>query len=335
MWGMVRIGVIGDGAMGTLCGCMLAEGGAEVVLWSAFEDHVREMEKQGENRRFLPGRRLPANLKVTAEAAELPRDAAFVVSAVPAQYLRQVMKRLASQLPPAPLVSVTKGIENETLLRPSEIIIDVLGRRTVGVLSGPCIAHEIALKLPATVVAASEDEALSSAVQSAISTPYFRVYRNSDRIGVELAGALKNVIAVAAGMCDGLGLGDNAKAALLTRGLAEITRLGAALGARRATFAGLAGMGDLATTCFSPHSRNRTLGEAIGRGRTLKEVLAGMEQVAEGVATTRSAAALAARSGVEMPITQEVQAVLFEGKSPRQGMVDLMKRPWKSEEEDN
>jgi glycerol-3-phosphate dehydrogenase (NAD(P)+) len=333
MWGMIRIGVIGDGAMGTLCGCMLAEGGAEVVLWSAFEQHVREMREQGENRRFLPGRRLPENLTITTDADELPRDAAFIVSAVPAQYLRQVCARLSSQLPPAPIVSVTKGIENETLMRPSEIIIDVLGRRTVGVLSGPCIAHEIALKLPATVVVAGEDEALGHAVQRAISTPYFRVYRNSDRVGVELAGALKNVIAVAAGILDGLGLGDNAKAALVTRGLAEITRLGVALGARRETFAGLAGMGDLATTCFSPHSRNRTLGEAVGRGRALGKVLAGMEQVAEGVATTRSAVALAARSGVEMPITQEVHAVLFERKSPQQGIRELMTRPWKSEEE--
>jgi glycerol-3-phosphate dehydrogenase (NAD(P)+) len=330
----MKIGIIGDGAMGTLCGCMLASLGGQVTLWSAFEEHVAEMRRQRENKRFLPGLALPENLAVTADAAALPRDAAFILSAVPTPYLRQVLTRLAPLLPAVQFVSVTKGIENETLLRPSQVIVDVLGPRTVGVLSGPCIAHEIARRLPATVVIACDDEALQHTVQQSMSSPYFRVYRNSDRVGVELAGALKNVIALAAGVCDGLGLGDNAKAALLTRGLAEITRLGVALGARRETFAGLAGMGDLATTCFSPHSRNRTVGEAIGRGQKLDQVLAGMEQVAEGVRTARSAVALAAREQIEMPITQEVYNVLFAGKSPKQGIRDLMTRPPRSEEDE-
>ena len=344
--GHLKVGIIGDGAMGTLCGCMLAEKGLGVTLWSAFTAHVEEMRRDGENRRFLPGLRFPAGLEVTADAAQLPRDAAFLLSAVPTPYLREVLLRIRPKLPEAPLVSVTKGIENETLMRPSEVLRDVLGplpaerhrpqpqQRTVAVLSGPCIATEVARRLPATVVVAcQDDERLAHMVQQTFSSPYFRVYRNNDPVGVELAGALKNVIAVAAGILDGLGLGDNAKAALLTRGLVEITRLGVALGARRETFAGLAGLGDLFTTCVSPYGRNRTVGEAIGRGRAIDDVLRGMQQVAEGVRTTRSVVALAAKLQVEMPITQEVQRVLFEGKEARQAIRDLMTRPWRAEDD--
>jgi len=334
----LRVGIIGDGAMGTLCACMLAEKGSRVTLWSAFTAHVEEMRRAGENARFLPGLKFPRGLAVTADAGELPRDADFLVSAVPTPYLREVWLRIGARVPPAPIVSVTKGIENETLLRPSEVIRELQssrgsGRPAVAVLSGPCIATEVARKLPATVVAASEDgEELPRLVQEAFSSPYFRVYRNSDALGVELAGAMKNVIAVAAGILDGLGLGDNAKAALLTRGLVEITRLGVALGARRETFAGLAGMGDLFTTCVSPYGRNRTVGEAIGKGRAVDDILRGMQQVAEGVRTTRSVVALAERHGVEMPITQEVYRVLFEAKDSRQAIRDLMTRPGKAED---
>jgi len=333
----LNVGVIGDGAMGTLCSAMLAARGARVTLWSAFADHVAELRRDRENRRFLPGVPLPAGVEVTGDAAQLPRDAAFILSAVPTPYLRDVLVRIAADVPPgAPIVSVTKGIENDSLLRPSEVIRDVLGgARTVAVLSGPCIAAEVARRLPATVVVACDDAGVAHLAQEALGSPHFRVYRSADPTGVELAGALKNVIAVAAGICDGLRLGDNAKAALLTRGLVEITRLGAALGARRDTFAGLAGMGDLVTTCVSPHGRNRAVGEAIGRGRSLDEILAAMEQVAEGVRTTRSAVALARRHGVEMPITEEVHAVLFEDKRPQQAIRDLMTRPWRAENEES
>ncbi len=328
------IAVIGDGAMGTLTACILAERGAQVTLWSAFADHARQLRQDGENRRFLPGVRLPKNVAVSAIAADLPRDAHLIISAVPTPYLRDVFSRIGGELPAAPIVSVTKGIENGSLKRPSELLREVLGpQRNVAVLSGPCIATEVAHRLPASVVVAGEDEMLCEAVQESMSSNYFRVYRNSDPLGVELAGALKNVIAVAAGMCDGLELGDNAKAALLTRGLVEISRLGIALGARRETFAGLAGMGDLVTTCVSPHGRNRTVGEAIGRGRTLQEILASMQQVAEGVHTARSAVELAAEAGVEMPICRQVYNILFENKPPRQAIEDLMTRPWRSEEE--
>ncbi|MBN2582899.1 MAG: NAD(P)-dependent glycerol-3-phosphate dehydrogenase [Planctomycetes bacterium] len=329
-----RVGVIGDGGMGTLCACLLAEGGAEVILWSAFADHAARLAADRENRQFLPGVPLPEGVRPTADAADLPRDPVFLVSAVPTPYLRAVMQRLKSRLPDAPIVSVSKGIENETLQRPSEVIGDVLPQRTVAVLSGPCIAFEVARRMPATVVVAAEDQALAETVQEAMGNPYFRVYYNSDVLGVELGGPLKNVIALAAGICDGLEIGVNAKAALLTRGLAEMTRLGVALGARRETFAGLAGVGDLITTCVSAHGRNRTVGERIGRGQSLDQVLEGMnEQVAEGVPTTRSVVALAARCGVEMPITGQVYEVLFSGKSPRQAIHDLMTRPWRSEEE--
>jgi len=333
---LLNVGVIGDGAMGTLCAAMLAAKGARVTLWSAFADHAAELRRDRENRRFLPGMAVPAGVEVTGDAADLPHNAAVLLSAVPTPYLREVLERIGPALPPdAPVVSVTKGIENRTLLRPSEVLRDVLGPgRTVAVLSGPCIAAEVARGLPATVVVACDDARVAHLAQEALGSATFRVYRSADPVGVELAGALKNVIAVAAGICDGLRLGDNAKAALLTRGLVEITRLGVALGARRETFAGLAGMGDLVTTCVSPHGRNRTVGEAIGRGRSLSDVLAAMEQVAEGVRTTRSAVALARRHDVEMPITDEVHAVLFEGKRPQQAIRDLMTRPWRAENED-
>jgi glycerol-3-phosphate dehydrogenase (NAD(P)+) len=329
-----NIGIIGDGAMGTLSACILAERGAQVTLWSAFADHAADIRRDRENKRFLPGLRLPENVSVTADAAEIPRQATLLVSAVPTPYLRDVFSRIGPELPVAPLLSVTKGIENGSLKRPSELLRELLGEeRPVAVLSGPCIANEVARRQPASVVVAGEDEALCETVQEAMSSGYFRVYRNSDPLGVELAGALKNVIAVAAGMCDGLGLGDNAKAALLTRGLVEISRLGIALGARRETFAGLAGMGDLVTTCVSPHGRNRRVGEAIGRGQTLRQVLESMKQVAEGVHTARSVVALAERCGVEMPICRQVYNILFEDKHPQQAIEDLMKRPWRSEEE--
>ena len=321
------IGIIGDGAMGTLTACILAERGAQVTLWSAFADHAAEINRLRENRRFLPGLKLRDNITVTANAADLPRNARLLVSAVPTPYLREVFTRIAADLPAAPLVSVTKGIEIGSLKRPSELLHEVLGaNRPVAVLSGPCIANEIARRKPATVVVAGQDEALCHDVQEAMSSNYFRVYRNSDPVGVELAGALKNVIAVAAGMCDGLELGDNAKAALLTRGLVEISRLGVKLGARYATFAGLAGMGDLITTCVSPHGRNRTVGEAIGRGRTLSQVLADMHQVAEGVHTARSAVKLAEQVDVEMPICRQVYNILFEDKPPRDAIQELMTR---------
>jgi glycerol-3-phosphate dehydrogenase (NAD(P)+) len=295
-----------------------------------------------ENRKFLPGCKLPENLAVTAADAEAFAGAELILSAVPTQFLRQVWKRLAGRCPAdAPICSITKGIEEETLLRPSEVILDVLGEpradvgggrgRAVAALSGPSIAPEIADHLPATVAVASEPPDLAEEIQELISRPYFRVYTNPDMLGVELAGATKNVIAIAAGVLDGLNLGDNAKAALVSRGLAEIVRLGVAAGAQAETFYGLAGVGDLITTCISPVGRNRSFGQHVGEGQSVEEALAATESVVEGVRTTRSVLALARRLGVEMPLCQGVHDVIFEGRSVKEAIAELMARPLKSE----
>jgi glycerol-3-phosphate dehydrogenase (NAD(P)+) len=247
--------------------------------------------------------------------------------------MRNVWRRLALHVPAGvSIVSVAKGIENQTLMRPTQILLDVVGRgRSLAALSGPNIAAELARYLPATAVAASEDAELALRIQSVFSTQWFRVYTNADVIGTELAGATKNVIAIAAGILDGLAAGNNAKAALVTRGLVEITRLGMAMGAQESTFQGLAGMGDLVTTCVSPEGRNRTVGEQIGKGRKLQDVLGSMDSVAEGVPTTRSVRELSIRFNVEMPITESVHAVLFEGMDVIRALTTLMTREAKPE----
>jgi len=332
-----RITVVGDGGMGTICAIMLAQNGHAVRLWSAFAEQARQLRTDHENRRFLPGKSFPETLSVVCEPDEAFDGTDWILSAVPTQYVRAVWRRLQDNCPVrVPICSVTKGIENETLLRPSEILLDVLGgqARPVAVLSGPSVAPEIARELPATVAVASSDDEFACHVQQAISRPYFRVYTNPDVIGVELAGATKNVIAIAAGVLDGLQFGVNAKAALLTRGLVEITRLGLAAGAQAETFAGLAGLGDLATTCFSPVSRNRSFGQAIGAGQSVADALKRTEGVVEGVATTTGVVALANQLGVEMPLTQGVYEVLFEGRDIREAIVDLMTRPLRSETEE-
>jgi glycerol-3-phosphate dehydrogenase (NAD(P)+) len=331
-----RVAIIGDGAMGTLSAIMLAENGFGVRLWSAFPDAAAEIARTRENKRFLPGHRLPDGVLVTGADTEALAGARLAICAVPTQFIRGVWQRLKPHVPPdLPVCSVAKGIENRTLLRPTQILADVLdgarGRRPVAALSGPSIAPEVARGLPATVTVASEDAALAARVQKMYSRPHFRVYTNADLVGVEIAGATKNVIAIAAGILDGLGSGDNAKAALLTRGLVEITRLGVKLGAKAETFAGLAGVGDLVTTCISPIGRNRTFGEAVGRGRTVAEALAAASGVVEGVATTASVVELSRRVGVEMPITLAVHAVLFEGRKPGDAIAGLMSRPLKAE----
>jgi glycerol-3-phosphate dehydrogenase (NAD(P)+) len=328
-----RAAIIGDGAMGTLASMLLAHNGLACAMWSAFEDQAEDLQRHRENRRFLPGFPLPKTLKVSTNAAVVTDGADLVVIAVPSRHLRGVLTRIKPALGESPVyVSVVKGIEAETLHRPSQVVADVLGKRRLVALSGPCLSREVAARLPATVVASSDDAAAAQASQTAFATPWFRVYTNDDPVGVELGGALKNVIAIAAGICDGLELGSNAKAALITRGLVEMTRLGVKLGAKRETFAGLAGLGDLVTTCMSSLSRNHHVGEEIGRGRRLDDILEEMGRVeAEGVETTRSAAALAAQHNVEMPITQEVYAVLFQDKPAPDGLADLMSRAPKQE----
>jgi glycerol-3-phosphate dehydrogenase (NAD(P)+) len=330
---MSKTTILGSGAMATASSILLAEhAGQSVSIWGRNEQYARDIQASRENRRLLPGVRIPDVVTVTADIDEAVEGADFLVLAIPTKYVREVLVRLRPALAgDRPVISVVKGIENDSFLRPSQIVTDVLGDRPVVALCGPSHAEEIARRLPAIVVAASEDLELARQVQAMFSTERFRVYTNSDLIGVELAGALKNVIAIAAGISDGLGYGDNAKAALMTRGIVEITRFGEAFGAEAATFNGLAGIGDLITTCVSPYGRNRGLGLRLGRGETLQEINASVASIAEGVNTTVSVVGMAAEHGIEMPITQEVYEVLFEGKSPAEATTSLMLRPPREE----
>jgi len=340
--GYENISIIGDGGMGTVLAILLCEKGIATRIWGYDEQQLMQIAKSRENKKFLPGYKLPKALVFEPEDARIMAGADLIVSAVPCQFMRSVWSRLKEYVPRSvPIVSTAKGIENDTLLRPTQILAEILrfaqnDKREVqndrlAVLSGPTIADELARKLPATICAASSNEELANRVQHTFTCPWLRVYTNTDIVGVELASACKNVIAIAAGIIDGIGAGDNAKAALLTRGLAEITRLGVAMGARPATFAGLAGLGDLVTTCISPKSRNRSFGERIGKGQTVKQAQRATESVVEGVATCKSVVALAARYGVEMPITQAVYQVLFEDKPVQTAIDDLMKRQLKAE----
>ena len=330
----MNVTIIGDGAMPTVASIILTDNGHRVRVWGFFPEQIAELARKRENQRYLPGVAFPEAVMFTAEPAEAFEGAELVLAGTPTQYIRPSWRRLAEHCPAGlPIVSAAKGIENETLLRPTEVLAEVTGgKNPLAALSGPNIAREIAMHKVATATVASADAGLAKLVQKLFSTSYFRVYTNPDLIGVELGGAVKNVVAIAAGILDGMEAGDNTKAALLTRGLVEIARLGVALGARRETFVGLSGLGDLVTTCVSPHGRNRSFGEAIGRGSTVQQALAATASVVEGVATTASVLALAKRHGVEMPITQAVHAVLFEGKSPRDAIAGLMMRAPKGED---
>lgn len=321
------VAVLGDGGWGTALGLLLARKGCAVRVWGAFPEYVAEVARTRINARFLPGVRIPLSVRLTADLAGAVEGASWVVSAVPTQYLRGVCARLRGRLPRgATIVSAGKGIDTETLERCSQILRRHFPRHPVCVLSGPSHAEEVARGLPAAVCAASENGALARRVQHLFGSDRFRVYTCADPVGVELGGAVKNVLAIAAGVADGARLGDNAKAALLTRGLVEMVRLGRALGARPDTFRGLSGLGDLLTTAYSPHGRNLRVGRAVGRGRPVRKVLATMKQVAEGVPTARACVRLARRAGIEMPITREVVRILFHGKDPRRAVSELMRR---------
>ncbi len=330
------IAVAGNGGWGTAVALVLAGKGHSVRLWGIEPDYVVETAKTRENPRYLPGIPLPKSILVTPEFSEATEGADLLVSAVPTQFLRKTwtVLREEDRSEHAPILSVSKGIEVTTLTRPTQILREVTGRRKFAVLVGPSHAEEVARGLPAAVVVASRDETFCREVQEIISTDRFRAYTNHDVLGVEFASALKNVLAIAAGMCDGLGLGDNAKSALLTRGVVEIARLGVALGANRQTFYGLAGIGDIITTCVSPHGRNRAVGERIGRGETVKQVMASMTQVAEGVPTTKAAYQLSKKHELEMPITEQIYRILFNRKSPIRGLTDLMSRAYRAEAEE-
>lgn len=327
-----RATVVGDGAMGTLCAIMLAQKGTRVTLWGNSSAHVGTLVRERVNRRYLPGHPFPPSIHVVHEVDQAFPEPELIVSAVPTQFIRPVWTRLADAAPrTVPMVSVAKGLEIETLLLPTQIMADCIGDAPLACLSGPCIAPEVAAEKPATVVAAAQGAGLAELVQNSFSSHYFRVYTSADLTGVEMAGAVKNVIALAAGICDGIEGGDNAKASLLTRGLCEISRLGVALGARPETFFGLAGVGDLFTTCVSRIGRNRSAGEAIGRGKTAAEVAASSHSVVEGIPTTRAVLALARRHGIEMPIVESVARVLFDGVKPAEAIAALMNRPLRAE----
>ena len=328
-----KVTILGSGAMATACAVLLAEQPhQEVSIWARNPSHAEQMRSQRENVRLLPGIRIPEKVQITCDIEQALNGAEYLLAAIPTQFLRASLQDLKPHLNQhRPVISVVKGIENDTFLRPSEIIVDVLGSRAVVSLSGPSHAEEIARRLPTTVVAASGDLGLARQVQRIFGTDRFRVYTNLDLVGVELAAALKNVIAIAAGISDGLGYGDNAKSALLTRGLVEMTRFGTHFGAEPATFHGLAGFGDLITTCISPFGRNRRVGQRLGSGETLPEILQSMDAVAEGVATARSVFDIAEQEGIDMPITGEVYRVLFETKSPSAATNSLMHRPPRSE----
>ena len=323
-----EIGVIGAGAWGTSLAVLLAGKGYPVTLWARDPALVEMMSRSRENPVYLPGVAFPPSLTCTGSGVEATRGREVIVLVPPSHALRTVLTGLFPSLSPhALLVSATKGLEVDTALTMSQVIRTVLGReRRLGVLSGPSFAEEVGRSLPTAVVAASEEEAVAGEVQTLFSTPSFRVYTSPDPWGVEVAAAVKNVIAIAAGVADGLGLGFNARAALITRGLAEMTRLGVALGARPQTFAGLAGVGDLVLTCAGDLSRNRQVGVHLGQGKDVDAILGGSRSVAEGVNTSRVILTLARRAGVEMPICEQVAEILFHKKDPRAALADLLRR---------
>jgi glycerol-3-phosphate dehydrogenase (NAD(P)+) len=330
---MTNVAVIGDGQMGLVMADALTARGVHVRLWGPFPSHVDDLAERRKSAR-LPHFMLSDDVRVTPNAEEALSDVDFALNAIPTQYIRKVWGNLSNSVPEGvPVACVAKGIEIGTNVLPTQIIEELLGEgHSTCVLSGPTIATELVRRQPAVMVSSSIDEAVAKQVQDLFDVPWLRVYTHGDPLGVELAGALKNVIAIASGICDGMELGDNAKSAMLARGLAEISRLGVSLGAQLETFFGIAGVGDLATTCFSPHGRNRTCGERLGKGEELQTITETMGSVVEGVSTTKAVNALAQEQGVEMPIASVMYRVLFEGLSIHDAISSLMSRDLRAEQ---
>ncbi len=330
----MKIAVLGAGSWGTALAVLLQANAHSILLWGHLIEDTEELEQKRENR-LLPGIHIPSEIEITNDLQRAIDHAEMIVTAVPSQFLRSVIEPLKNiDFSNTYFVNVAKGIENESLMTMSGVISSTLPsvrRDHIAVLSGPSFAEEVARKVPTAVVAASESLETAKLVQQTFMLPYFRIYSSTDLRGVELGGSIKNVMAIAAGIADGANFGDNTKAAIMTRGTVELTRLGVALGAKQSTFAGLSGIGDLIVTCISKHSRNRHVGEEIGKGRSLDVVIAEMEMIAEGVATTRSLHNLAKGLQVEMPIVHAVYSILFEGKDPIQATFDLMTRGAKEE----
>lgn len=327
----MQVAVLGAGAWGTALAKVLADKDNPTVLWSHRPDLAVAINEENVNHRYLPAARLPKTLRATGDLQDALRDAELVVVVVPSHALRNVVREARQHIPTGALLcSATKGIENDSLMLMSEVLLDELGDNSLArltYLSGPSFAKEVALGQPTAVVVAGAGRRETLAVQHAFATERLRVYSSTDVTGVELGGAVKNVMAIAAGACDGLGFGHNARAGMITRGLAEMGRVAGKMGANPLTLAGLSGLGDLILTCTGDLSRNRTVGFELGKGRTLEDILATLGHVAEGVKTTKSTYDLARKLGVEMPIVQEVYRVLYENKSPRQAVTDIMTRP--------
>jgi glycerol-3-phosphate dehydrogenase (NAD(P)+) len=331
----MKVSVLGAGSWGTTLAIILFNNGHDVILWEYKKNYAKTLSKLRENKIFLPGIKIPNDIKITHELNDALHEQHVIVLAVPSQFVRSVIKKFPNyDFSDSTFVSVSKGIEKETLLTVDGIIKELIPNITdenISVLSGPSHAEEVSRKIPTAVVAASRSEKTAQLIQSIFMTSYFRVYSSTDIVGVELGGALKNVIAIGAGIIDGAKFGDNTKAAIMTRGISEISRLGVELGADPKTFAGLSGMGDLIVTCMSKHSRNRYVGEQIGSGKKLKDVLKSMEMVAEGVESCKSVHQLAAKCHVEVPIVNAVYKILFEDKDPSKITYGLMTRDMKSE----
>lgn len=331
----MKISVVGAGSWGTTLALLLFSNKHDVTLWSFRDQEAENILTKRENTVFLPGIIIPNEIQITTDIGKAIHNSDIIVTAVPSQHLRSVLKQISHlSFKQSVIVNLAKGIEVGTLQTMSEVIAELLPDHPpsmTAMLSGPSFAEEVSRKIPTAVVAASSSPETAKLVQQVFKTSYFRVYTSDDVRGVEFGGALKNVIAVGAGLCDGAGYGDNTKAAIMTRGIVEIARLGTALGANPKTFSGLSGIGDLIATCMSKHSRNRRVGEEVGKGRKLQDVLSEMQMVAEGVATTKSACELAKKVNVEVPIMQEVHNVLFSGKDPHDATLDLMMRDPKNE----
>ncbi len=326
--------VLGDGAMGTACALLAhARGIPQVTLWSALPDNGKLLQERRENVFLLPGMAIPPDIQLTMDVVEAIADADLILVAIPTVYLRATLERFRGALSSlnTPMVSVAKGLEMETFRRPTEVIAEVLGDRPLAVLSGPCHAEEVTHGKPTGLVVASTDARLAKLVQQGLHGGAVRIYTGTDLIGVELAAALKNVIGIAAGISDGLEYGDNAKSALLSRALVEMTEFGVKHGAETSTFFGLAGLGDLITTCISPHGRNRGLGYRLGKGEKLDQIMKSTPKVAEGVYTAKSVHQRCTIEGVEMPICRAVYRILYEGQEPRLAVRDLLAREPKSE----
>lgn len=329
----LNISILGDGGWGTTLAILLSKKGFNLTCWGAFPGYVALVNKKRINTKFLPGIKIPKEVEITSDLRAALHNKELIIFAIPSVYLRSILKKIKRFDYPkgAMFLSVTKGIEMGSLKRMSQVIHDELGSVRLAVLSGPTIAHEVAIGIPTTAVIASPDASLRKCLQNIFMTERFRIYTNQDVVGVELGGSLKNIIAIACGISDGLKFGSNTKAALLSRGLAEISRLGLAMGAKAGTFSGISGLGDLVTTCISLYSRNRFVGVQIGRGKSLSRIQSHMQMVAEGVSTCKSAHGLSLKYKVDMPIIKEVYAVLYKNKSPERAVKDLMTREKREE----